>query len=479
MFEKLNQVVPLGDRRILKLIDEEVAVPVADALVDERRGIVADNGGDFPVEGGQQAHVFFPLHSSEFIADQTEGADQAHALLQVLFEFELPPRFPFIEVTPRLCSLFDGWNGILNACCGGSGRFGRPKHRLLQLTREAFADGGLASGPVGYAPKPLGQVSVAEVSLLQVQRLDSSRGGFGRLNGCCASFAQAFALGFAEPFQGLGRPLSGVQRLQRCLHVFLRDLLAERLQLVANDGVFFLLYLLSHEAFKHGRQRFFLRTTHPAEQPGNRLVQERFLVQFDLKVLLPLQILAEAADQPVDKTVDGHDTEVLVPVHHGLAQGTRPSFQFLRCNGDDFKQRPVHGTLPLRHLTDVAQDALLHLLRGKVGEGDGEDVFEVMRVVFPQAACEVIAHQTVGFARSSARFDHVKPLLCILDLHFYVIVSAVQRLPKLDVIPLRNNARSPCISALISLFLACSSWSSPAAIGATLSRQSPRREQRR
>ena len=296
VFEELNQVVPLGDRRVLELIDEEVAVPVADALVDKRRWIVADNGGDFPVEGGQQAHVFFPLHSSEFIADQTEGADQAHALLQVLFEFELPPRFPFIEVTPRLCSLFDGWNGVLNACSGGSGRFGGPKHRLLQLTREAFADGGFASGAAGYPPKPLGQVSVAEVSVMQVERLDSSQGGLGRLNGCGASFAQAFALGFAEPLQGLGGPLSRVQRLQRCLHVFLRDLLAERLQLVANDGVFFLLYLLSHEAFKHGRQRFFLRMPHPAEQPGNRLVQQRFLVQFNLKVLLPLQILAEAAD---------------------------------------------------------------------------------------------------------------------------------------------------------------------------------------
>ena len=34
----------------------------------------------------------------------------------------------------------------------------------------------------------------------------------------------------------------------------------------------------------------------------------------------------------------------------------------------------------LRNLTDVAQDALFHLLRGKVGEGDGEDVFEVMRL---------------------------------------------------------------------------------------------------
>ena len=102
VFEKLNQVVPLGNRCVLELIDEEVAVPVADALVYKRRGIVADNGGDFPVESGQQAHIFFPLHSSEFIADQTEGADQAHALLQMLFEFELPPRLPFVQVTPRL-----------------------------------------------------------------------------------------------------------------------------------------------------------------------------------------------------------------------------------------------------------------------------------------------------------------------------------------------------------------------------------------
>ena len=107
----------------MKLIDEQVAVAVPDALVNERCGIVAHNRCDFAVKCGQQAYVFFPLYRGEFIADQTKGTDQAHPLLQVFFQFEDPTGFAIIQVTPGLRSLFDGRNGLLNRVHGRIGRF--------------------------------------------------------------------------------------------------------------------------------------------------------------------------------------------------------------------------------------------------------------------------------------------------------------------------------------------------------------------
>ena len=187
----------------------------------------------------------------------------------------------------------------------------------------------------------------------------------------------------SELLEGIRSPNVGIERTQRLLHVFFRYLLTKGQQLGANVGVFLLFHLLPYKPLQHTCQGFLTGFTHPAEQPRNGLLQQRLLVQLNLKILLPLQILAKTADQPVDETVNGHDTEILVAMHHGFAQQSRSTLECFGVQGQYLKQGGAHGSAALSDFAHVLQDAFLHLLCCEVGEGDGQNVPERLGVIFP------------------------------------------------------------------------------------------------
>ena len=189
---------------------------------------------------------------------------------------------------------------------------------------------------------------------------------------------------FSIRLKRLGRPNLRIQHIQSTLHAFLRDLLSKFGEQTSKVDIGLFFHLLSNKTFQHRRQRFFPWFPNTRKQTRDSLVNQCRFVQLNLKILFPFEVLRKTPHQPIYKTIDGHHAEVLIVMHHRFRQRPCPPLQRGSVNGHHLQQGFTHASLSLSDFAYVFQDAVLHFLGRLVGKGDGQDVLEKMRLIFPQ-----------------------------------------------------------------------------------------------
>ena len=131
------------------------------------------------------------------------------------------------------------------------------------------------------------------------------------------------------------------------------------------------------------------------------------VVEHDLEVSRESELARQVAQHALEETVNGLDAEPVVVVDE---QGQR----FRRPTADDTLGQRGEGLLHLIIIVvgigqamsdaiELGEDALLHLLRGFVGEGHGEGVLVVGRVLDKQL--DVFHGKRKGLARAGRGFE--------------------------------------------------------------------------
>ena len=407
VFVEADQVVPLGDARVLELVDEEVPETDADAFEDVGGGVGLDQIRNLPIQAPKRLDRLLRHHFLELLGQQNQRPSERHPVTQFVLELQQPTGLAAQRVFPGFNGRAHLGHHRFNGGFDGRGRI-RFNERFLarELGRHPNADRRLHR--VGRSPsEPFRNVPIAEVLLAEVCRGDGRQGGFSRLANLFLRrphlIAQLLPGGLKR------RRLPPFERPQNRLHVFLVDQLRVRHQRLAHPRVSFLLDLLFNKGFEKTRQLLFARRADPREEPIDRFFEEAFFVELDLEPLIQLQIPGKIPHQTMDKTVNRHHRKIAIMMQHVLPCRPRPRPQDLRRQAGLRQQQRLHcALLPRRQQPDFLQNPIPHLLRRLVGERQRANRPKKTRLFLRQAARQIHLHEPKGLARPRRRPNHPK-----------------------------------------------------------------------
>ena len=131
------------------------------------------------------------------------------------------------------------------------------------------------------------------------------------------------------------------------------------------------------------------------------------VVELDAQVGGEVELAGQVAEHALEELVDGLDAERGVVVNDArerlLGPGAHEPFADPHLLGD-LLQIVVGVGVAAGQTVELAQNPHLHLFRGLVGEGHGEDVPKVERVVYQQL--DIFHGESEGLAASGARLEH-------------------------------------------------------------------------
>ena len=172
-------------------------------------------------------------------------------------------------------------------------------------------------------------------------------------------------------------------------------------------------FLILHFCFyKTYQQRGeFLLYTRLAQQRVDAFAQEIFGAKLYLKAGGQLQLTRKTTHDALHKAVDGADGEIGIVVQDVAQHQLRPRLHSRCVALNQFaimcRQSCQHSLVfvvggTVGHQRQILQDAVFHLGGGFVGEGDGQDVPVILRLLHHQI--QVFFYQRVGLARTGGRF---------------------------------------------------------------------------
>ena len=410
MVQQREQRVPLEEGGVLELVDQEVAVPLAEAFVDEGYRLILHHLGNTSGQVAEEGHAIGMFQLLEGAIDLVQGERRKQltrngALDHVRREAFLPQALPFME---QSCDGFgDGVQG------GDGPRFGLPRMpfaafegaqgvrsgRIPLVGEEAelaeVAEDGPFVGDVRRREaRPVEQFHALQADGIHLppetcglhvepfhQRDQVLHGPFAqRVEGSDGSFVQQFSAQIQEWFDWLPRTL------------FVQELKAGAREEVRGPRI-------ASGAIDHGVHRFLpvivLLGRHP-------------------QVLVQPQVAGEGLHHPPGERIDGADGHIAPMVQHvaqdhvGTARklGRIDARLLLQVFGHIGQRSRIGATFG--ESFEVADHTFLHLRGRLVGEGERQHVPVGSMVAFAQAMAQVVFHQRMGLTGSGRAMENME-----------------------------------------------------------------------
>ena len=391
--EERQEVLPLLDRRILKLVDHEAFEAVADFLVDERRVVVSDEFGEDVFRLGEQHHVLLVAHALHLGVEVREQGEAAVVLAQ---QRASVPRtdVAVVEVAHRAQQRLQS----------GDERRRRRTLRTPPLGRGAHLRDRRTVGldlAVGHGVEPVGEAAALarEVGGREPCRGDDA----DRLGG---RFAQPGAGRF-----GVGRRLpddaselfARARRGERLLVLLLEELAAQRENAFADIPFAPLVDALLHEIREPTLQ--IAVDGDLLDQRIGALREHRRGLDLDVVVEVDAELLDEGAQDALEKGVDRENRKARVVVQDARPRLGGPFADRCGVEPQLVAQPRQVGALPARsQAVDLLENTALHLLGGLVGKGHGQDMTVGGGTLHD--VVHVLVGQLIGLARTGARIQN-------------------------------------------------------------------------
>ena len=367
------EIVPLQDRRVLRLVEQDVVVAVADLLVDEGRVVVGDDAAQ-QVGGLPEEHHVVLLQV--FLEVTVNVGVDAQQMEVVADDAGAVP-----DHVPDLIMGDGGFDQV-----GEGVAVGEARERLP----ERFGFGGfeIIGHPLGknaHRAPALALEIVGRPSVLIHQRQGSGRYAaaflFVRLDHRTELLAER-----PDTFL-VGENVRDVAHLEQ--ERLVEEVARHLLERGGHTPALPLLHQVEGILLEPAEQLGVLRFGDRVEHTVDDLREHGVVVELHaIGGVLP-DFAGESPHHRLEELVDGAHREAAVVVQHPAQRVGR-------------LRRP--RIVALRELVERRNDARFHLLGGLVGEGDGQDVLVALRIARQQQV-EVILCQPVGLAAAGGGFD--------------------------------------------------------------------------
>ena len=395
-----QEVFPLPGRGVLKFVDHEPVVAVADFFVDERGVVVADELREDVLGLGEHHHVLVAAHLPYFAVKVLQQGEAAVVLAQQV------GGVPEADAAVVTGAQFGQQRLKLRDQRQGRRVLGAPAFR-----RRAH----LAHGSCGCFDLSggCGREVAREAAALagEVGRRDAS--GIHEVHGPNAQFLKLLFPGFGPPRRLADDPVQfgfGTLRREGFAVAFLEYFVAQGEDAFAYVPAFAVFDALLHEGREPPLQ--FFVDADLFDQRIRAFGEHRGGFDFDVVVQIESQLLDESPQNALEKGIDGEDREPRIVV-----QDAGPGFPGPGADGP-FVERQLRtqagqvAALAARgQRVYLRQDSGSHLLGGLVGERDGQDV-TVQRGLFDHVP-HVFVCQLVGLARPGAGVQYSRSHLVI------------------------------------------------------------------
>ena len=406
-----HQVVPLQHRGVLELVNQEMVVAVAQALIDEGRRLLAHYLVYQTVELRQVHHLVVLGIEAQLLAELAQQGHRVEVLEQQRARVVVAQPLSVLvgaalghahQRTGAQVEVADVVAGLLKVLAQPGVALG-----TVQLARLQLLGGRLGHGP---------HIATRQASEIAVVALGAA-GAVGLVGPHLLQ--QLHHRLAARTHLLLETPIVGRQRmvyvgkvtecqLRQRRHIGLRALLEQlrrqRGQFTLHTVALFLLHTAVGEGL-HKRRKFLVaRRTHQRHQPLHRLRHHLVLVNHHLEVHRSVQVVGKGAHDAVHEAVDGADRQVAVLMQDGRMHFGSHIHQLILRQWIDsiagllvqrFEQRAAHrrqrGVGAVRgYLRQAVEHTALHLASGLVGKCNSQDATKLR----PQTATEIIRPPT-------------------------------------------------------------------------------------
>ena len=324
VLQQRHQVVPLQHRRVLELVNQEVVVAVAQALVDERRGLVAHNTINQTVEFREMHHLVLLAVEVELMLQLAQQGQRIEVLQQqragvVVAQGSALVGRPsvghpqqgtglLIERTELVHQVADDvhrrlrtFGAVQLAALEGVGHRGRQgTHVARRQTAEETIVAVAPAGAVGLFHPRAGQ----------------------QLHHCLAAGGSlALKLAVVGRHRTLQRDetveVHVLQLRQIFVGAFFEKLLRQPRELTLDVVALRLLHTALGIGAQHTCKLVVLRRPHQRHQLRHRLLYHLVLLNLHFEVDRTVQVVGEGAHDAVHETVDGAHRQVAVLMQDG------------------------------------------------------------------------------------------------------------------------------------------------------------------
>ena len=376
--EERLEIAPLQQARVLRFVEHQVVVSVADLFIDERRVVVVD-------DAAQQVGRLAEQHDVVFLQVRREEAEDVG--------IDAKQRDVFLDQADA--SVFgQGLAAKLEGLCDAGLEF-RALEAAVALVQALLGFGQrVPAAPAGpFLEDHEGAAALA---------FEIFRCAAARFHGRQRPLAQGrhFALEFAaHGLQNGAEAFDGVLVAQDVSRhapefqpeIFLEEELGHRLERLAHVPAASRFNQFERVVLQPGEQRRVGRVVQAVDQQVDDLLQHRACVELHpVGSVLP-DFAGEGAHDALEEAVDGADGEAGVVVEdeaQALAGFFRP------------------GVVAARECVQGFDHALFHLVGRLVGKGDGEDMLVALLVAREQQV-DVFLRQPVGLTAAGRGFHHL------------------------------------------------------------------------